>query len=448
MNEYAQRVYSRLNDLYKNEKEYLQTVYAWLEMISPAIAGNSEYEKQDLLTRMVEPERMVSFLVPWQDDGGNYHTNHGYRVQFNSAIGPYKGGLRFNPSLNAGTVKFLGFEQTYKNALSGLPIGGAGGGADFDPYGKSNREIMRFCQSFMTSLYRYIGADIDVPAGDIGVGTREIGYLYGEYKRLTGRTESGAITGKGLTYGGSKVRQDAAGFGAVYFLTRMLEHHGDTLTGKRIVVSGFGNMALGACRKAAELGAKVITLSGPDGYIYDAEGITTDEKFDFMMLMRTSCVDKVQPYAEQFGVPFFAGKKPWDIGAEIIMPCAIENEIDSKDASVILENGTKYYVEAANMPATYDALQLLRMDPRIHCAGSKAAGSGGVIVSALEMAQNSLRYNWKRTEVDARLRCSMNAIYDASLLATEKYDLGYDLIAGNNIAAFERIAKAMLAQGM
>ncbi len=448
MNNYAQRVYSRLTELYVNEKDYLQTVLEWLEMISPAIDGNPEYEKQDLVTRMVEPERMVSFLVPWQDDAGNYHTNHGYRVQFNSAIGPYKGGLRFHPALNAGTVKFLGFEQTYKNALSGLPIGGAGGGADFDPYGKSNREIMRFCQSFMVSLYRYIGADIDVPAGDIGVGAREIGYLYGEYKRLSGRAESGAITGKGLTYGGSKVRQDAAGFGAVYFLARMLEHHGDTLTGKRIVVSGFGNMALGACRKAAELGAKVITLSGPDGYIYDAEGITTNEKFDFMIQMRASGVDKVQPYAEQFGVPFFASKKPWDTVAEIIMPCAIENEIDSKDASGILENGTKYYVEAANMPATYDALQLLRMDPRIHCAGSKAAGSGGVIVSALEMAQNSLRYSWSRTEVDARLRCSMNAIYDASILATEKYGLGYDLIAGNNIAAFERIAKAMLAQGM
>ena len=448
MNNYAQRVYSRLNELYANEKDYLQTVQVWLEIVSPAIDGNPEYEKQDLLTRMVEPERMVSFLVPWQDDEGSYHTNHGYRVQFNSAIGPYKGGLRFHPSLNAGTVKFLGFEQTYKNALSGLPIGGAGGGADFDPNGKSNREIMRFCQSFMMSLYRYIGADIDVPAGDIGVGAKEIGYLYGEYKRLTGRAESGAITGKGLTYGGSKVRQDAAGFGAVYFLARMLEHHGDTLGGKRIVVSGFGNMALGACRKAADLGAKVITLSGPDGYIYDAEGITTNEKFDFLMQMRASGVDKVQPYAEKFNVPFFIGKKPWDIPADIVMPCAIENEIDLKDASSILEKGTKYYIEAANMPATYEAVQLLRMDPRIHCAGSKAAGSGGVIVSALEMAQNSLRYSWSRTEVDARLRCAMNAIYDASILATEKYGLGYDLIAGNNIAAFERIAKAMLAQGM
>ncbi|HML68129.1 MAG TPA: NADP-specific glutamate dehydrogenase [Clostridia bacterium] len=448
MNNYAQRVSSRLQERYENEKDYLQTVQAWLEMISPAIDGNPEYEKQDLITRMVEPERMVSFLVPWQDDSGCYHTSHGYRVQFNSAIGPYKGGLRFHPALNGGTAKFLGFEQTYKNALSGLPIGGASGGADFDPNGKSNREIMRFCQSFMTALYRYIGADIDVPAGDIGVGTREIGYLYGEYKRLTGRAESGAITGKGLTYGGSKVRQDAAGFGAVYFLARMVEQHGDTLQGKRIVVSGFGNMALGACRKAAELGAKVITLSGPDGYVYDAEGIMTDEKFECIMQMRASGADQVQPYAERFGVPFFADKKPWEVPAEIVMPCAIENEIDQEDALRILKNGTKYYVEAANMPATNEAIQLLRVTPQICCAGSKAAGSGGVIVSALEMAQNSLRYSWSQAEVDARLRCTMHTIYDASKLAAEKYDLGYDLIAGNNIAAFERIAKAMLAQGM
>jgi glutamate dehydrogenase (NADP+) len=448
MNEYAQRVYSRLLALYANEQDYLQTVQSWLEMVSPAIEGNPEYEKQDLLTRMVEPERMVSFLVPWQDDTGNYHTNHGYRVQFSSAIGPYKGGLRFHPSFNGGTAKFLGFEQTYKNALSGLPIGGASGGADFDPVGKSDREIMRFCQSFMTALYRYIGADIDVPAGDIGVGTKEIGYLYGEYKRLTGRSESGAITGKGLTYGGSKVRQDAAGFGAVYFLARMMEHRGDSLTGKRIVISGFGNMALGVCRKAAELGSKVVTLSGPDGYVFDAEGITTKEKFDFMAQMRASGMDRVESYAQKFGVPFIAGKKPWEVSADIVMPCAVENEIDDTDASLILANGTTYYVEAANMPATNEAVRLFRLSPQIQCAGAKAAGSGGVIVSALEMAQNSLRYSWTRAEVDARLRCAMNAIYDASILSAEQYGLGYDLIAGNNIAAFERIAKAMLAQGM
>ena len=448
MNEYVQRVSSQLHQLYGNETEYLQSVQAWLEMISPVIDSNPEYEKLDLLTRMVEPERVVSFLVPWQDDAGDYHTNHGYRVQFNNAIGPYKGGLRFHPALNAGVVKFLAFEQTYKNALSGLPIGGAAGGADFDPHCKSDREIMRFCQSFMMALYRYIGSDSDVPAGDIGVGIKEIGYLYGEYKRLTGRAESGAITGKGLPYGGSKVRIEAAGFGAVYFLARMLEHQGDTLEGKRIAISGFGNMAWGVCRKAAQLGGKVVTLSGPDGYIYDAEGVTTVEKFDFMMHMRVTCLDRVQHYADKFGVPFFAGKKPWETPVDIVIPCAIENEINLDDAVRIVENGVKYYVEASNMAATDNALKLLRHDPRIHTAGAKAAGSGGVIVSALEMAQNSLRYSWSRAEIDARLRSAMNAIYDASVLAAERYGLGYDLIAGNNIAAFERISKAMIAQGM
>lgn len=448
MNEYVQRVSSQLHKLYGNEMEYLQSIQGWLEMIAPAIDNNPEYEKLDLLTRMVEPERIVSFLVLWEDDAGDYHTNHGYRVQFSSAIGPYKGGLRFQPSLNAGIVKFLGFEQTYKNALTGLPIGGAAGGADFDPHCKSDREIMRFCQSFMMALYRYIGSDIDVPAGDVGVGVKEIGYLYGEFKRLAGRAESGAITGKGLPYGGSKVRLEAAGFGAVYFLARMLEHHNDTLEGKRIAVSGFGNMAWGACRKVAQLGGKVVTLSGPDGYVYDADGVVTSEKFDFMMQLRTSCLDQVQPYAEKFGVPFYAGKKPWDIPVDVVMPCAIENEISLEDATRIIENGVKYYVEAANMPATNSALNFLRLDPRICAAGSKAAGSGGVIVSALEMAQNSLRYSWRRTEIDARLRSTMNAIHDASVLAAEKYGLGYDLIAGNNIAAFERISQAMIAQGM
>ncbi len=448
MNEYTHSVLARLQRLYADEAEYLQSVKAWLALVSPAVARNPEYERLDLLNRMVEPERMVSFLVPWEDDEGRWHTSHGYRVQFNSAIGPYKGGLRFHPSLNAGVVKFLGFEQTYKNALSGLPIGGAAGGADFDPKGRSEREIMRFCQSFMTSLYRYIGSDTDVPAGDVGVGAREIGYLYGEYKRLTGRSESGAITGKGLTYGGSKVRLEAAGFGAVYFLARMLEHRGETLEGKRIVVSGFGNMAWGVCRKAAQLGGRVVTLSGPDGYVYDADGVHTPEKLDYMAQMRASGADRVQAYAERFGVPFYAGRRPWEVRAEIVMPCAIENEIHLEDAERILENGARYYVEAANMPATNEALTLLRLSPRIVTAGAKAAGSGGVVVSALEMAQNSLRYSWNRAEVDARLRDTMNAIYDASVLAAGRYGLGYDLIAGNDIAAFERIARAMLAQGM
>jgi glutamate dehydrogenase (NADP+) len=447
MKDYVARVWEQLQRSYPNEPEYLQSVHNWLEMIEPAV-DDPQYERLDLLTRMVEPERMFSFLVPWVDDQGVAHTNHGYRVQFNSAIGPYKGGLRFHPTVNPSVVKFLGFEQTYKNALTGLPIGGAAGGADFDPRGKSNREIMRFCHSFMTSLYRYIGADTDVPAGDIGVGSREIGYLYGEYKRLTGRAESSALTGKGLTYGGSKVRLDAAGFGTVYFLARMVEHDGQSLEGKRIAVSGYGSMAGGVCRKAAELGAKVVTLSGPDGYVYDPDGVTTQEKFDFILSLRRSGQDRIEPYAEAFGVEFFPGKKPWEVPVDVAIPCATQNELDVEDAVLLLANEVKYYVEAANMPATPAALKLLRLSPKIRTAGAKAAGSGGVVVSALEMAQNSIRDSWSRKEVDDRLRAIMGSIYDASAQAAEQYGLGHDLIAGNSIASFHKIAQAMLAQGL
>ena len=447
MNEYIASVRERLERLYPNEQEYLQCVRAWLEMIEPAV-DKPVYERLDILSRMVEPERMFTFLVPWQDDRGVTHTNHGYRVQFSSAIGPYKGGLRFHPSVTASVVKFLGFEQTYKNALTGLPIGGAAGGADFDPRGRSNREIMRFCQSFMYSLYRYIGADTDVPAGDIGVGVREIGYLYGAYKRVKGRAESSALTGKGLTYGGSKIRQEAAGFGTVYFLARMLEHQGEQMEGKRIAVSGFGNMSWGVCRKAAELGGRVVTLSGPDGYVYDPDGVVTAEKFDFVREMRSGGQDRVEAYAEKFGVEFHPGKKPWEVPVDIVIPCATENEISVEDAVLILANGVRYYVEAANMPASAEALKLLRLSPKILTAGAKAAGSGGVAVSALEMVQNSLRYSWSRREVDEKLRGIMSSIYDASAAAAEEYGLGYDLIAGNDIAAFKKISEAMIAQGL
>ncbi len=447
MNNYAARVLQRLRQKYPGEGEYLQSVQTWLEMIDPAL-DDPRYEKLDLLTRMVEPERMVTFLVPWVDDQGNAHTSHGYRVQFNSAIGPYKGGLRFHPSVNESVVKFLGFEQTYKNALTGLPIGGASGGADFDPRGKSDREIMRFCQSFMNALYRYIGADTDIPAGDIGVGAREIGYLYGQYKRLLGKAESSALTGKGLTYGGSKVRLEAAGSGTVYFLARMLESKGDSLEGKTIAVSGFGNMSWGVCRKAAQLGAKVVTLSGPDGYIFDPEGITTREKQDFLLEMRDSGKDRVSAYAGKFGVEFFPGRKPWEVKADIVIPCATQNELDVEDAICILANDVRYYVEGANMPATADAMKLLRRSQKILTAGAKASGSGGVAVSALEMAQNSIRYNWKRSEVDDKLRQIMGSIYDASSAAAKEYGLGDDLIAGNDIAAFKKISEAMIAQGL
>ena len=448
MGEYAASVSAALEQRYANQPEYLQAVQAWLEMIQPAVTDDPRFERLDLLTRMVEPERMLSFTVPWVDDQGMAHTNHGYRVQFNSAIGPYKGGLRFHPTVNPSVVKFLGFEQTYKNALTGLPIGGAAGGADFDPRGKSNREIMRFCQSFMTALYRHIGSDTDIPAGDIGVGAREIGYLFGEYKRLTGRSESSALTGKGLTYGGSKIRQEAAGFGTVYFLARMMEQQGETLEGKRLAVSGFGNMSWGVCRKSAELGGKVVTLSGPDGYVYDPDGITTQEKFDFMLSMRAAGEDRVEAYADRFGVEFYAGKKPWEVPVDIAVPCATQNELDVEDAVMLVANNVRYYVEAANMPATAEALKLLRLSPRILTAGSKASGSGGVVVSALEMVQNSVRYSWSRKEVDDRLRSIMNNIYDLSAAAAAEYDLGYDLIAGSDIAAFKKISEAMIAQGL
>lgn len=447
MNNYAHRVLERLRQKYPSEEEYLQSVQTWLEMIDPAL-DDPRYEKLDLLTRMVEPERMVTFLVPWVDDQGNAHTNHGYRVQFNSAIGPYKGGLRFHPTVNASVVKFLGFEQTYKNALTGLPIGGASGGADFDPRGRSDREIMRFCQSFMNALYRYIGADTDIPAGDIGVGAKEIGYLYGQYKRLLGKAESSALTGKGLTYGGSKVRLEAAGSGTVYFLDRMVGSQGDTLEGKTIAVSGFGNMSWGVCRKAAQLGAKVVTLSGPDGYVCDPEGITGQEKLDYLLEMRDSGKDKVSAYARRFGVEFFPGKKPWEVKTDIAIPCATQNELDVEDAISILANDVRYYVEGANMPATTQAMKLLRLSPKVLTAGAKASGSGGVAVSALEMAQNSIRYNWTRSEVDEKLRQIMGSIYDASAAAAAEYGLGEDLIAGNDIAAFKKISEAMIAQGL
>lgn len=447
MSDYAARVYKRLEERYPEEREYLQAVKSWLDMIEPAV-DDPKYERLDLLSRMVEPERMLAFLVPWEDDQGQIHINHGYRVQFNCAIGPYKGGLRFHPSVTASVIKFLGFEQTYKNAVTGLPIGGAAGGADFDPRGKSDREIMRFCHSFMRALYRYIGSDTDIPAGDIGVGAREIGYLYGAYKKLTGRAESSALTGKGLTYGGSKIRLEAAGSGTVYFLARMLEKKNDTIQGKKLLVSGFGNMACGVCRKAAELGAKVVTLSGPDGYVYDPEGVATEEKLNFILAMRAGRMDQVAPYGEKFGVPFVPGGKPWEVPGDVAIPCATQNELERQDAEHLLANGVQYYVEAANMPASPDALTLLRSSPNIYAAGARASGSGGVVVSALEMAQNSIRYSWSRKEVDDRLKSIMARIYDESAAAAEEYGLGEDLIAGNSIASFLKIAQAMVAQGV
>ena len=445
-NEYLNRVFEKVQARDKNEPEFLQTVKEVFESIEPVVEAHPEYEAANLLERIVEPERVVSFRVPWVDDNGNVQVNRGFRVQFNSAIGPYKGGLRFHPSVYQGIVKFLGFEQTFKNSLTGLPMGGGKGGSDFDPSGKSDGEVMRFCQSFMTELSKYIGPDTDVPAGDIGVGAREVGYLFGQYKRLCNEF-TGVLTGKGLSYGGSLIRPEATGFGAVYYAVEMLNHFGDSIKGKTIAVSGFGNVAWGTVKKATELGAKVVTISGPDGYVYDESGINTDEKINFMLEMRASGRNKVQDYADKFGVPFFAGEKPWGVKADIIMPCATQNEVDVAEAEKIVANGVKYYVEVSNMPTTNEAVAYLK-DKNVIVAPSKAVNAGGVAVSGLEMSQNSMRYSWTAEEVDEKLKGIMANIFKNSVAAANRYGLGDDLVAGANIAGFEKVADAMMAHGI
>ena len=429
------------------EPEFIQAVEEVLTSIEPVLEAHPEYVKAGLVERLIEPERAISFRVSWVDDNGNVQVNRGFRVQFNSAIGPYKGGLRFHPSVYSGIIKFLGFEQIFKNSLTGLPIGGGKGGSDFDPRGKSDAEIMRFCQAFMTELYRHIGPDIDVPAGDIGVGGREIGYLYGQYKRIKGCWENGVLTGKGLEYGGSLIRPEATGFGATYYANEVLTHLGDTIKGKTVAVSGFGNVAWGVCQKVAELGGKVVTISGPDGYVYDPDGVTTKEKFDYMLEMRASGRDRAQDYAEKFGCQFFAGKKPWEVKVDICMPSATQNEVNAEEAQKIVDNGTKYYIEVANMPTTNDGVELLKKN-NVVIGPAKAVNAGGVAVSALEMAQNSMRYSWSSEEVDEKLKGIMKNIHKVSVEAAEEYGFGYDLIAGANIAGFKKVANAMMAQGI
>ena len=443
---YLQKVYADVEARNPGEKEFLQTVKEVFESIEPVVESNPNIEKWGVIERMVEPERQIMFRVPWIDDNGVVRVNRGYRVQFNSAIGPYKGGLRFHPSVNASIIKFLGFEQTFKNSLTGLPMGGGKGGSDFDPRGRSDQEIMRFCQSFMTELSRHIGADTDVPAGDIGVGAREIGYLYGQYRRM--RNEfTGVLTGKGLTYGGSLIRPEATGFGAVYYVDEMLKSFGDTIKDKTFAVSGFGNVAWGTVKKVTELGGKVVTISGPDGYIYDENGINTDEKIEFMLSMRSSGHDKVKDYADKFGVPYFEGQKPWGTKVDIVMPCATQNEVDVKEAEQIIANGVKYYVEVSNMPTTNEAVALLKKNGVV-VAPSKAVNAGGVAVSGLEMSQNSMRYSWTAEEVDAKLKTIMANIFANSIKAAHDYNLGDDLVAGANIAGFIKVAEAMKAQGV
>lgn len=449
MNNYLSNVIAHVKTRYAAEPEFVQTVAEVFSSLEPVIEKHPEYERVDLLRRMVEPERMVTFRVVWEDDRGNFHTNVGYRCQFNGAIGPYKGGLRFQKNVYSGIIKFLGFEQVFKNSLTGLPIGGGKGGSDFDPAGKSDGEIMRFCQSFMQALYRYIGPDVDVPAGDMGVGAREIGYLYGEYRRLKGAFENGVLTGKGFSYGGSLIRPEATGYGAVYYLENVLRHEGDSLQGKTIACAGFGNVTWGICKKSAQLGAKVVTLSGPDGYVYDPEGVVTDEKIDYLVEMRASGRNRVQDYSDKFsGVEFFPGEKPWGVNVDICMPSAMQNDVNYEQAKKIISSGAKYYIEVANMPTTNDALELLMSQPHIIVAPSKAVNAGGVATSALEMAQNSERLVWTAGEVDQKLRQIMDTIYASSVKAAEEYGQGYNLVAGANIAGFLRVADAMMEQGV
>ena len=444
-NQYLIDLLERVKQRNQGEPEFIQTVTEVLETLEPVAEKRQDYIDEGVFERIVEPERQIIFRVPWVDDNGKTQVNRGFRVQFNSAIGPYKGGLRFHPSVYLGIIQFLGFEQTFKNSLTSLPMGGGKGGSDFNPQGKSDAEVMRFCQSFMTELSRHIGPDLDVPAGDIGVGAREVGYLFGQYKRL--RNEfTGVLTGKGLQFGGSLIRPEATGYGAVYYTVEMLNHFGDSIKGKTFAVSGFGNVAWGTIKKINELGGKVVTISGPSGYVYDPDGISTEEKVNYLLEMRAACTNRVEDYAEKFGVEFFPGQKPWGRKVDIVMPCATQNEVDMEEAKQIVANGVKYYVEVSNMPTTNEAVAYLKENGVI-VAPSKAVNAGGVAVSGLEMSQNSMRYSWTAEEVDEKLKGIMKNIFDASLAAANEYGFGDDLVAGANIAGFLKVAEAMKAQG-
>jgi len=426
------------------EDEFLQAVEEVVETVWEFYQENPHYKKAKILERMTEPERVIMFRVPWVDDNGEVQVNRGYRIEFNSAIGPYKGGLRFHPSVTLSGLKFLGFEQTFKNSLTSLPMGGGKGGSDFNPKGKSDLEIMRFCQAFMSELYRHIGPNTDVPAGDIGVGGREIGYLFGQYKKLKNEF-TGVLTGKGWEFGGSLIRPEATGFGAIYFVREMLLLKGQSLQGKTIAISGFGNVAWGAVSKAVELGAKVVTLSGPDGYIYDPEGVSGD-KIDFLLELRASNQDVIQPYAERFGVEFFEGKKPWEQKVDIAIPCAIQNELNEEDCKKLIENGCQLIAEASNMGCTAEAAFLAT--EKISFAPGKAVNAGGVAVSGLEMSQNSMRLNWNAEEVDQRLNDIMVNIHKVCVQYGTELNGKINYIKGANIGGFVKVADAMIAQGI
>ena len=445
MNEYAQRVLDLRTSQAPWETEFLQAVTEVFETIGSVIDNDPRLEKNKILERMTVPERIITFQVPWTDANGDIQVNTGWRVQFNSAIGPYKGGLRFHPTVNLSVLKFLGFEQTFKNSLTTLPMGGGKGGSDFNPKGKTDREIMDFCNSFMRELYRHIGPDTDVPAGDIGVGAREIGYLFGQYKRLANNFH-GVLTGKGLSWGGSLVRSEATGFGAVYFVQHMLGLNNEDIAGKRIAISGFGNVAWGAALKATQLGAKVITISGPDGYILDEDGLN-EEKVAYMLDLRNSGRDIVAPYAEKFkSGKFIAGRKPWEVEADICMPCAIQNELNGDDAKTMVDNKVKLVAEVSNMGCRPEAIACFQ-ENGITFAPGKAVNAGGVATSGLEMTQNAGHCYWEASEVDNKLRGIMTGIHNACV-ANGKIDGKINYVAGANIAGFKKVAEAMIAQGI
>ena len=449
MNKYIERVIEATKAKNSHEPEFLQTVEEVLTSLEPVINAHPEYEKACLLERMVEPERAIEFRVTWEDDNHEWHVNRGYRVQYNAALGPFKGGIRFDPSVNLSIIKFLGFEQVFKDAMTGLPIGGAKGGSDFDPRGKSDAEVMRFCQAFITELYRHIGQDIDCPAGDLGCGGREIGYMYGQYRRIVGASEFGALSGKAVSTGGSILRPEATGYGAVYYLVEALAHDGESIEGKRIAMSGYGNVGWGIMKKAAELGAKVTYFAGPDGYIHDPDGVCTEEKLNYILEMRAKDPMHCKPYAEKFDCEFVPGEKCWGVkDVDIYMPAATQNDVNLDWAKKIAESGVKYYIEVANMPTTNEALEFLKEQKHMVVAPSKAVNAGGVSVSELEMAQNAERLYWTAEEVDAKLKGIMKNIYHSSVEVAERYGLGYDLVAGANIVGFQKVADAMMAQGI
>ena len=448
MNAYIQRVLDETRAKNANEPEFLQTVEEVLTSLEPVINAHPEYEAACLLERMVEPERTIEFRVVWMDDQLKYHVNRGYRVQYNAALGPYKGGLRFASNVNLSIIKFLGFEQTFKDALTCLPIGGAKGGSDFSPIGRSDGEVMRFCQAFMTEFHRHIGQDIDCPAGDVGVGGREVGYLYGQYRRIVGAAEFGAMSGKAVCTGGSILRPEATGFGAVYYLREVLKHDGKGIKGLRVAMSGYGNVGWGIMKKIDELGGKVTYFAGPDGYIHDPDGVCGEEKLNFILEMRAKDPMHCKPYADKFGCEFVPGEKCWGVkDVDVYMPAAMQNDVKMESAEKIAVSGVKYYIEVANMPTTNDALNFLRQQKHIIVAPSKAVNAGGVGVSALEMAQNSERLVWSAEEVDHQLHTMMENIHRVSAEAAAEYGLGYDLVAGANIAGFKKVAEAMMEQG-